>query len=174
MGICVTLPPSDIGAFLSVSVHMGFLALFAAGAFGPGLLRELGLLRDLDEFQEEAALRSGYRSYLIGGVILTAVVIARQWSTLRLGDDLIPASCVLVLLLVICSVSYSLSFWDVRRAASLVLCGFGLFWLIFVVLSHPHRTSGRADRFVREKTDRPWRSSPGGYAFFYTMGMNWL
>ena len=124
------------GAFLGVAVHIGFFALVAVGAFGPGLLRELGLLDDLDEFQKEAIVRAGYRSYLVGGVILTAVVIARQWGTLRLGDDLVPASALLALLMVVFAVSYSLNFWDVRRAASRVLAGFGGFWLIFVVVSH--------------------------------------
>jgi hypothetical protein len=125
-----------IGIILGITVHVGFFALFALGAFGPGLRREIGALHDLDDFQLEAVRRAGYRSYLTGGFFLTLILIVRQWGKLNLGPDLVPASLVLCLLLVAFVMAFGLSFWDVRQAAALVLIGVGLFWAAFVILSH--------------------------------------
>lgn len=52
-----------IGLWLGVAVHKGFLILMAMGAFGPNVLRQLRLLDDLDEFQDEAASRAGLRAF---------------------------------------------------------------------------------------------------------------
>jgi dipeptide/tripeptide permease len=61
------------GIMLSMFVAMGLLILVGLGAFGPGLLREVGWLRDEDEFQRQAAYRAGYVAYLVGG--FTAVLV---------------------------------------------------------------------------------------------------
>jgi hypothetical protein len=115
---------------------MGFMSFFAVGAFGPGVLRQLGLLNDLDEFQKEAAAQSGLRAYFCSGILLMAVVVAENWHQLSLGNDQVPASTVVIIMLVVYYSSYCLSFWDTRQAVSRVLLAFGLFWLAFVVLSH--------------------------------------
>jgi hypothetical protein len=125
-----------VGLLLGTTVHMGFLSLMAAGAFGPGVLRQFGLLGDLDEFQKEAAAKSGLRAYLATGVLLMVVVIAENWQGLSLSNDALPASTVVILMLVIYYSSYCLSFWETRKAVSRVLLAFGLFWLVFAVLSH--------------------------------------
>jgi len=124
------------GFFLAVTVHIVFFAVLAVGAFGPGLLRQLGFIRDLDECQKRASVEAAHRAFIAAGLFLTAVIVARNWGKLSLGDDLVPASLVLALVLVVYAVSYCLSFWDPRQAAFLVLLSFGVFWLVFVVLSH--------------------------------------
>ena len=133
LAACVT---AFAGIILGTTVHVGFFSLFALGAFGPGLLRELGLLHDLDDLQREATRRAGYRAYLASGFFLTLVLIVRKWGELNLGDDMVPASLVLCLLLVVFMLAFGLSFWDVRQAATIVLVALGLFWAAFVVLSH--------------------------------------
>jgi len=125
-----------VGFFLAVTVHEVFFALLAMGAFGPGLLRQFGVIRDLDECQKRASVEAAHRAFLAAGLFLTAVIIARNWGRLDLGHDLVPAHLVLALLLVVYAVSYCLSFWDPRQAAFLVLLSFGIFWLVFTVLSH--------------------------------------
>jgi hypothetical protein len=125
-----------LGVFLSASVHIGFFALVGLGAFGPAALRQFGFVHDLDEFQREAVARAAHRAYLVTGLFLTAVVIAQQWEVRRFGDDLVPASLVLTLSLVVYGGSYALSFWEAPKAASLVLFTIGLFWLVFTVLSN--------------------------------------
>ncbi len=124
------------GLWLGVTAHRGFMILMAMGAFGPGILRQLGLLNDLDEFQKEAAAKAGLRAYLAGAVFLMVVLIAQSWHRLDLGNDQIPASSVVTFMLVVYYASYCLSFWDARKAVSRVLLAFGVFWLAFVVLSH--------------------------------------
>ncbi len=125
-----------VGFYLAVAVHMVFFVLVGLGAFGPGVLRQFGLIADLDECQKRASLEAAHRAFLAGGLFLAAVVTARNWGTLALGHDMVPANTVLILMLVVYGVSYCLSFWDPRQAAFLVLLGFGIFWLAFVVLSH--------------------------------------
>jgi len=125
-----------VGLWLGVTAHRGFMILMAMGAFGPGILRQLGLLNDLDEFQKEAAAKAGLRAYLAGAVFLMVVLIAQSWHRLDLGGDQIPASTVVTFMLVVYYSSYCLSFWDARKAVSRVLLAFGVFWLAFVVLNH--------------------------------------
>jgi hypothetical protein len=124
------------GLLLGVTVHMGFMILFAAGAFGPGVLRQLGLLDDLDELQKDAAAKSGLRAYLVTGILLMAVVVADNWHRLSIGGERIPAAPAVIVMLVVYYASYCLSFWDARKAVSLVLLTFGVLWLVFVALSH--------------------------------------
>ncbi len=128
-----------VGLLLGATTHAAFMILFALGAFGPGLLRQMGLLDDLDELQKEAAAKSGLRAYLVTAILLMAVVIAENWNGLDLGlaREHVPASSVVLLMLVVYYASYCLSFWDTRKAVSRVLLAIGLFWLSFVVLSHP-------------------------------------
>lgn len=136
-----------VGLLLGTTVHMGFMSLMAAGAFGPAVLRQLGLLSDLDEFQKEAAAKSGLRAYLVTAILLMVVVIAENWHRLSLGNEQVPASTVVIVMLVVYYASYCLSFWDTRKAVARVLLTFGLLWLAFVVLSHigePLALSGEA------------------------------
>jgi hypothetical protein len=124
------------GLLLGITTHMGFLILMALGAFGPGALRQAGLLNDLDEFQKQASAKSGLRAYLVTGILLMVVVVADNWKRLSLGLEQVPASTVVIIMLVVYYSSYCLSFWDARKAVSRLLLAFGLFWLAFVVLSH--------------------------------------
>ncbi len=124
------------GLVLGATVDMAWLVLFAAGVFGPPLLREAGLLRDRDEFQRAAARLAGYRAYLVGGLFLVAVTVARSWGVRHLGDDAFSASASLTVMLVVYLISYLMSYWGAPRAAFRVLMAFGLFWLVFAVLGH--------------------------------------
>ena len=51
------------GLFLT-EINWWFLLLTALGALGPGFLREVGWLRDKDEFQRRADHRAGYHAFL--------------------------------------------------------------------------------------------------------------
>jgi hypothetical protein len=125
-----------VGLALGVSVHRGWMILAAAGAFGPGVLRQAGLLKDFDELQKQAAAKAGLRAYLATGVTLFVALIAQTWNRLDLGPDLVPASLVLAVAMVVYYASYCLSFWDARIATSWVLLTFGALWLAFVLMSH--------------------------------------
>lgn len=124
------------GLLLGATVDMAWWILFGLGAFGAPALRAVGLLRDQDEFQREAARRAGYHAYLAGGIFLCAVVIAKQWGTENLDQDAISASAGLAVLVLAYFMSRLVSFWGAAGAAFRVLLAFGSFWLAFVVISH--------------------------------------
>ena len=63
-----------LGVLLWMFVAEGLLFVSGLGAFGPGILRELGWLKDQDEFKRQAAHRAGYHAYLIGGLATVLVV----------------------------------------------------------------------------------------------------
>jgi hypothetical protein len=124
-----------LGVLLTMFVAEGFLALAGLGAFGPGILRELGLLRDQDEFQRQAAHRAGYHAYLIGG-LATALIVA----ALRSGEATLDGSSewVMLILVVLWTTwlfSALLAYWGARKTASAVLNVFGSFWAVFVLAS---------------------------------------
>lgn len=124
------------GLFLGLGYHVGLLALVALGAFGPDLLRELDLLKDRDELQRHTAAVAGQRAFLLGGLLLVAMIIALSWGQAAPPPEAQPLLIVLMWMMVIYLFTYAFSYWDVRRAATVVLLVFGLFWLAFVLLSH--------------------------------------
>ena len=124
------------GLLLGVTAGMQWLVLFALGAFGPALLREVGVLRDHDEFQRALSLRAGHRAYVVCGLFLCAVIVARQWGEANLDHDAISASASLAFLLVTYYLTYLTGFWGAQRASARILLTFGTIWLAFVVLSH--------------------------------------
>jgi hypothetical protein len=120
------------GVFLSMFVAEGFLAMAGLGAFGPGILRELGLLTDQDEFQRQAARRAGYHAYLVGGLV-TVLVVAFLRS--RGADFEISSDWVTLILLALWTTwlfSALLDYWGARKTAARVLIAFGSFWAVFV------------------------------------------
>jgi hypothetical protein len=132
----VAVLSTAIGIVLAVTIDLSFLALAALGMFGPGLLRELGLFRDRDEFGEQASLRAGYRAYLAGGLLLVLMLVARGGGTTAPDSVAVPAVLVLATMLVVYLMSYLFGFWGTRRGSSRMLLAFGVVWLLFVVLSH--------------------------------------
>jgi len=113
--------------------------LSGLGACGPGLLRELGLLRDQDEFQRRADWRAGYHAFLATSLFAFAVVPAvRVWEgRLRHPEEL--ASLLLGLLWFTWLLSRLFSYWGAHKAARRILLGFGLPWLAFALAdAGPH------------------------------------
>ena len=124
-----------LGVLLWMFVAKGFLALAGLGAFGPGVLRELGLLKDQDEFQRQAAHRAGYRAYLIGGLVTAFAVSALQSGEGILEDSSAWVMLILVVLWTTWLFSALLSYWGARKTASAILTVFGAFWTVFVLAS---------------------------------------
>ena len=133
-----------LGLLLSTFMGWGFLFVAGLGAFGPGILRELGWLRDQDEFQRQAAHRAGYHGYLIGGLATVLIVAGLRWS----GTDVEVSSDWIVLIMVVMWMTWLfsalLAYWGARKTASRVLMVFGSFWAVFVLahlVSEPPRLS---------------------------------
>ncbi|MCE9636484.1 MAG: hypothetical protein K8T90_12330 [Planctomycetes bacterium] len=112
------------------------LLLAGAGAFGPGLLREIGWLADRDEFQQQAAHRAGYHAFLAAG-FAGFVVLAFLRSGGRPAAD---AADVPALLLAVLWFTWLLSslvtYWGPQVAAARFLRVFGSLWLVFAVVSN--------------------------------------
>ncbi len=122
--------------FLLTGVSWGFLALVAVGTFGPGILRELGWLKDKDEFERRAARRAGYHAYLVGGFI-TFLIVAYMRSGERVIAEEAPVSTlILVVLWFTWLLSSFLSYWGPRKTASRILIIFGSVWLLFNVIGN--------------------------------------
>lgn len=124
-----------LGVLLFMFVEEGLLVVAGLGAFGPGILREIGWLRDHDEFQRQAAHRAGYHAYLIGGLATVLVVSALRWSGSGLEASAEWVTLILVILWITWLFSALLAYWGARKTASRVLFTFGSFWAVFVIAS---------------------------------------
>ena len=122
--------------FLLTEIDWRFLALSALGAFGPGILREWGWVRDKDEFQLEAARRAGYHAYLAGG--LTALVLVGM---IRAAEGpLEEAGELVIVLLAVMWFTWLLSslfgYWGPQKTVARILVIFGSVWLIFNIVGN--------------------------------------
>lgn len=122
-----------LGIMLWMFVNKGLLVVAGLGVFGPGILRELGLLRDQDEFQRQAAYRAGYHAWLIGGFATVVILSVLQWdgSQASVSPDWI--GLIVALLWLTWMFSALLRYWGPRRTTTVVLLTFGSFWLLFAI-----------------------------------------
>ncbi|HPF36068.1 MAG TPA: hypothetical protein PLH84_11650 [Candidatus Krumholzibacteria bacterium] len=130
-----------LGGFLLAGLDWRFLLLAAAGAFGPGVLRELGWLRDKDELELQAARRAGYHAFLVGGLLtftLAAFLRAGEGAagTTAPREHLSSlADTVLAAMWFTWLVSSLLAYWGPRPTARRLLWAFGAVWLAFNLLA---------------------------------------
>ncbi len=125
-----------VAGFLLMSVSWWFLVLVGLGTFGPGVLRELGWLRDKDEWQQRAAHRAGYHAFLVAGLLATVLM-----AYFRSGDRMVRnpqelATLFMVLLWSTWFFSSLFSFWGAKKTAMRVLLAFGGFWMVFIVAAN--------------------------------------
>lgn len=121
------------GVLLWMFVSKGLLFVAGLGAFGPGILRELGWLRDHDEFQREAAHRAGYHAYLVGGLAAVAVLALLEWSGPTAEDATEWLRFIVVVLWLTWMFSALLAYWGAPHTVSRLLRTVGAFWGLFVI-----------------------------------------
>lgn len=122
--------------FVLSGISWWFFTLVAVGAFGPGILRELGWLNDKDELQLLAARRAGYHAFLVAGfvaVVLVAYIRAVE-PELKAPQEL--ATFFLALLWLTWFFSSLMAYWGPRKTASRVLIAFGCAWGLFNIAGH--------------------------------------
>jgi len=98
--------------------------LIVIGLFGPGVLRELGVLKDQDEYQAGAARRAGHRAFLAGGVTILLLIHFKPWPDgppMSSEMPVIPLSTVILVMLLTYLCSYLLEYWGARRGAAAIL-----------------------------------------------------
>ncbi len=124
-----------IAGFLLTEVNWWFFLLAAAGTFGPGILREVGWLRDKDEFQRQAAHRAGYHAFLaVGLVAFVFVAFFRSGGTMEHTHRL--ATFFLALLWFTWFLSSLLAYWGPHKTAARILIALGSVWLAFAIISN--------------------------------------
>lgn len=122
-----------------VELNWWFLLLSALGACGPGLLRELGWLRDEDEYQRRVAHRAGYQAFLVTAFAAFVVVAALRVHEGELRNPGEAATLLLSLMWVSWLLSSLVAYWGARKASVRLLLGFGLAWLAFALAdAGPH------------------------------------
>lgn len=129
--IAVVLVAAGVGLWMFVS--RGLLIVAGLGAFGPGILREVGWLRDHDEFQREAAYRAGYHAYLVAGLAAVVVLSVLEWGGAVANESSEWIRFVVVVLWLTWLSSMLLTYWGARKTAARVLRAFGSFWAVFVI-----------------------------------------
>ncbi|MCB1184669.1 hypothetical protein KDM41_14665 [bacterium] len=124
-----------LAGFFLAAVDWAFLAIAAVSMFAPGILRELGWLRDKDEAQLEAARRAGYHAYLAGGlfVFLLYVWLRASEATVAFPSGLLEGALAVMWFTWFCSSLYG--YWGRVRTSVTMLNGIGGAWLGFCLLS---------------------------------------
>lgn len=120
-----------VAGFLLAEVSWWFFLLSGVGACGPGILRELGVLKDKDEFARRAAQRAGYHAFLAAGLLGFVLVATLRAGGRELRNPGELATLLLAVLWFVWLLSSLLSYWGARKAATRMLLGFGAGWLAF-------------------------------------------
>ncbi len=116
------------------------ILLTGLGTFGPGILRELGWLKDKDEFQIQAARRAGYHAFLASGLAAFLWIAYIHSGSRQLKSPEALATFFAALLWFTWIFSSLVNYWGVRKTATRVLLLYGAAWMIFNVLdelTHP-------------------------------------
>lgn len=122
--------------FMLTEINWGFLSLAAIGTFGPGILRELGILNDQDEFQRRAARRAGYHAFLTAGFFTFLLVSYIRSGDRNMGEPEAVVTLILAVLWFTWFLSALLSYWGPQKTVTRVLNAFGVVWLIFNIIGN--------------------------------------
>ena len=123
--------------FVLMNWNEWFMVLIGAGTFGPGILRELGWLKDQDEFKRRAAHRAGYHAFIVTGLAAFLIyAYTRSGGALKKAEEL---SLVYVALLWFTWMFSSLfSYWGPHKTAFRTLIAFGCAWGAFNIIGNLH------------------------------------
>lgn len=108
--------------------------LVGAGTFGPGLLRELGWLKDKDEFQLQAARRAGYHAFLATGFAAFLWIAFVRSGPRHLKNPEELATFFAGILWFTWMVSSLFAYWGPRKTAIRLLLLYGGAWLLFCIV----------------------------------------
>ena len=122
--------------FMLTGISWWFLLLAALGTFGPGILREMGWLRDKDEFQRQASYRAGYHAFLTAGLVCFCLMAYFRSEERMVKDPEELATLFLAILWFTWFLSSLLDYWGPQKTAARILCAFGSVWLVFTIVSN--------------------------------------
>ncbi len=119
-------------ALLGIFVHRGFYVALVGLAFARPILREIGLVRDLDERQVAASYRSSHIAYLVAIGIAAAAFI--NSSFIENEEPPFVASMVLFVSLIVKVAVWQLTSRGRRRTGLVLGFAIGGFWFLFTAL----------------------------------------
>ena len=122
--------------FALSAIDWGFITLAALGTFGPGILREMGLLNDQDEFQRRVSRKAGYHAYLVTGLLAFFLIAYYRSAENVLEKADVLLELFLVILWFTWFFSSLLDYWGPARTVTRILVAFGIFWAIFNILGN--------------------------------------
>ena len=125
-----------IAGFLLSSLNWWLMLLAVAGTFGPGVLRELGWLKDQDEFQRRAQHKAGYHAFLATGLLAFVLVICVRSGEWVISDTQELATLLLAFLWGCWIFGSLLAYWGPQKTASRILYAFGSAWLAFAIAAN--------------------------------------
>lgn len=125
-----------VTGFMLTGLSWWFLLLAALGTFGPGIFRELGWLRDKDEFQLQAAHRAGYHAFLTSGLMAFVLLAFFRSGERAVKDTEELATLFLATLWFTWFLSSMLDYWGPQKMAARILIAFGSAWLVFTIVSN--------------------------------------
>ena len=128
-----------LAGILLAEVSWWFFALSGVGACGPGILRELGVLKDQDEYARRASQRAGYHAFLATGLLGFLLVAFLRTGDRELRNPGELATLLLSVLWFVYLLSSLLTYWGARKAATRLLLGFGFCWLAFTQMDAAKR-----------------------------------
>lgn len=131
-----------LAGFLLADVSWWFILLTGLGTFGPGLLRELGLLRDKDELQRHAAYRAGYHAFLAAGLVGFLVIARVRTAGHPFKDPEELGTLFVALLWFTWMFSSLIGYFGAPRTARTILLAFGCGWLLFNIAGNLHSPVG--------------------------------
>ncbi len=132
-----SLTVATIGLISGTILTPYLYILSAIAVFLPGLLRNIGIINDKDEYQLEASKVSGNIGFRIGGIAASVITISFKTGILnaqQLRESELWTFFVTFLLLIY-MISYATYFWGTSRAARIILFITGAFWGVFIILS---------------------------------------
>jgi hypothetical protein len=130
------LEPAGLAVFAALGfwVHPGFWLGAVPALFFRAILREFGLLQDLDEREYLLSLRASHWAFILTLMLATAyVLVSPSIAADRTNQE------IAILLFVPLAVRFFLQLgmtYSPRRAGTLIGLLFGTLWLLFAVLSH--------------------------------------
>lgn len=137
----VALVCSALGSLMP---RLGVLVPIAV--FLPSLLRELGVLRDADEFTRRVMYRAGFHALLI-----TVLLVFATWGTARPGGgplsfDLLTGETLRKIIMYTFVVSYLLQYWGGRDGSFRIMLGLAVWSLtpIVAIVARPEKYPGEA------------------------------
>ena len=125
-----------VAGMMLTAVSEGFLVLVGIGMFGPGVLRELGLVHDKDEFQRRGMHRAGYHAFLVTGIVASFFAAYLRSGDRGLVDLDELATLFLALLWFTWLFSHLISYWGPQKTAIRILLAFGSLWALFNIFSN--------------------------------------